>query len=300
MSVFTAIDLSRMTQPAVVEQLDYETILAAMRADLITRAPELAPVLALESEPLVKLLEVAAYRELILRQRVNDAARATMLAYAQGADLDQIAARYNITRLVIHPGDATATPPVPPVYESDDDLRKRCLLAMEGLSNAGTSGAYVFHALSSDPRVLDAEATSPAPGQVVVHVLSRDGDGTATPDLLAAVAGVVGSDEVRPLCDAVSVQSAAIKPYAVTASLTIYSGPDPVVVRQAAEAACARYVAEHHRLGHDITLSGLYAALHQPGVHRVTLASPTADIVCAAHEAAHCTGIAITVSGIDE
>ncbi len=34
--------------------------------------------------------EENAYREVIWRQRVNEAARAVMLAYATGADLDQI------------------------------------------------------------------------------------------------------------------------------------------------------------------------------------------------------------------
>lgn len=300
MSVFTAIDLSRLPAPAVVEALDYETILSAMRADLIARAPELEAVLALESEPLNKLLEVAAYRELILRQRVNDAARARMLAYASGADLDHIAAHYNLTRRLISPGDPAATPPVPPVYEDDEALRQRCLLAMEGLSNAGTLGSYTYHAMASDVRVKDVSISSPTPGAVLVTVLSTEGDGTASTDLQAAVLAVVNSEDVRPLCDSVSVRSAVIQPYAVDASITVYPGPDASVLRQAAIDACQRHVTDHHRLGHDITLSGLYAALHQPGVHRVTLTSPTADIVCDDSKAAYCTGITVSVSGIDE
>lgn len=62
-----------------------------------------ARTLTLESEPLVKLLEENAYRELIWRQRVNEAARAVMLACAAGNDLDVIGANYNTTRLIITP-----------------------------------------------------------------------------------------------------------------------------------------------------------------------------------------------------
>ena len=81
--------------PDVVEVLDYETILAERKATLVSLYPEeqqeaVARTLTLESEPIVKLLEENAYREVIWRQRVNEAARAVMLAYAEDADLDQI------------------------------------------------------------------------------------------------------------------------------------------------------------------------------------------------------------------
>jgi phage-related baseplate assembly protein len=41
-------------------------------------------------------------------QRVNDAVRAVFLASARGADLDQIGAGFNVSRLVINPGDPDA------------------------------------------------------------------------------------------------------------------------------------------------------------------------------------------------
>lgn len=295
---FTSIDLSRLPAPNVVEALDYETILAAMIADLIARDPTFTAMV--ESDPAYKILEVAAYRELLLRQRINDAARARMLAYATGSDLEHIAAHYNETRRVLDPGNSSGIPPVPPTYEDDESLRHRCLLAMEGLSNAGTAGSYTYHALKADARVKDAAVDSPEPGMVRVTVLSTEGDGSASDELLEAVMSVVGSDDVRPLCDSVEVQSAIIRPYVVTAALTVYPGPDARVVRAAAIAACQRYVSEHHRIGHDITLSGLYAALHQPGVHRVTLTSPAADIACTGQQAAYCANLTVTVSGIDE
>ncbi len=38
-----------------------------------------------------------------LRQRINEAAQAVMVAYAIGSDLDQLAANYNVTRLTVTP-----------------------------------------------------------------------------------------------------------------------------------------------------------------------------------------------------
>ena len=39
----------------------------------------------------------------------------------------------------------------------------------------------------------------PAPAEVVVAVLSTEGDGTASPELLAAVAEAVNDEDVRPM-----------------------------------------------------------------------------------------------------
>ncbi|MBP0047649.1 baseplate J/gp47 family protein [Marinobacterium sp. AK62] len=295
---FTAVDLSKLPAPDVVEQLDYEAILAAMVADLQARDPAFSAMI--ESDPAYKILEICAYRELIVRQRVNDGARAVMLAYAGGTDLDQIAANYNVVRLLLDAGDPDVVPPVPPTYEDDTSLRRRVQLSFEGFSTAGPEGAYIFHALGADADVLDASVASPAPGELVVTVLSRTGDGTADAALLTAVDSTLNADDVRPLTDQVTVQSAEIVNYSVTASLTLYPGPDSAVVLAAAQSALDAYIESNHRLGRDVTLSGLYAALHREGVQNVTLSAPGADIVIASHQAAYCTGTTVTTGGTDE
>jgi phage-related baseplate assembly protein len=300
MSGYSAIDLSLLPVPDVVETLDYEVILAAMKADLAARAPDLAAVLALESEPLVKLLEVAAYREVLIRARVNDAAQAVTLARATGTDLDNLAALFGVARLVISPGNPSAVPPVAPTLESDADLRRRAQLALEGFSTAGPEGAYVFHALSADADVLDVSATSPSAGDVLVTVLSRTGSGTAPAPLLATVQAALNADDVRPLCDNVIVQSASIVSYAITATLFFYPGPDSAVVMAAAQAAATAYAAAQHRIGRDVTISGLHAALHQPGVQRVVLTSPSAALTIGSAQASWCTAITLINGGVDE
>ncbi|MFM8745990.1 MAG: baseplate J protein, partial [Aestuariivirga sp.] len=99
MSHDTALDLSVLPPPEVIETVSYEPIVAAMRDDLVARFPAIAGVIDLESEPARKLIEVFAYREILLRARANDVARANLLAFATGADLDHLAAWYDVTRL---------------------------------------------------------------------------------------------------------------------------------------------------------------------------------------------------------
>lgn len=297
---FTAVDLAKLPFPDAVETLDFEVILAEMLADYQSRDPAFSALV--ESDPAYKVLEVAAYREVLLRQRVNEAVKAVTLAYANDADLDQIAARYNVQRLLIDAGNPDAIPPVAPTYESNDSLRRRVQLSFEGFSTAGPKGAYIFHALGADARVLDADAYGPpeTPGVVRVAVLSNIGDGTAPPDLLAAVNVALSANDIRPLTDDVVVESAAIVEYAVEAILTLYDGPDSEVVLLAARTELDAYTELNRKLGRNVTLSGLYHALHQEGVQNVDLISPPASVVTEWNESAYCTSKSVEAGGIDE
>jgi len=298
----TAIDLSQLPAPKVIEAIDFETILAERKAALLALYPEdqqadVAARLELESEPLNKLLQENAYREVMLRQRINDAARGVMLAFASGADLDHLGARDGVARLLIDPGDSSAVPPRAAVYEPDVDFRRRIQLSPEGHTTAGSEQSYLYHGLSADPGVADISAVSPTPGVVTVYVLSRTGDGAASEQLLAAVTAALNQDAVRPMTDQVTVQSASIVTYSIVAELVMLPGPDSAVVHAAALAAAQAYAAAQHAMRRDITLSGVYAALHQPGVQRVNLTAPAGNIAIGAGEASYCTAITITVAG---
>lgn len=293
---FTGVDLSRLPAPDVIEALDFETIRASNLAWLAAVWPGFTAIVA--SDPLVKLVELFSYRELGLRQRVNDAARAVMVAYAKGADLDHLGALLGVERFIITPADPVAGTAA--VLEEDDDFRRRIVLAPEGYSVAGPEGAYIFHALSADANVIDASATSPDPGKVVVTVLSRSGDGTPSPAVLAAVEARLTDDSVRPMTDHVTVQAADIVEYAIDATLTFFAGPDRSIVLALAQQRLAAYQANARRLGRDVTRAGIIAALHPEGVQNVALASPPADIPITRQQAGNCTGATITDGGVGE
>ena len=286
------IDLSTVPAPAVVEVLSFETILAAMVADLQARDPAFTALV--ESDPAFKILEVAAYRETLLRARVNAAAKSVMLAYASGPDLDQIAALFGVTRKVIVAANPAANPPVAEVLESDSDLRFRVQISLEGISTAGPVGAYVFHALKL-ASVKDVAVESPTPGAVRVTILSQNNNGVPTTTELNAVAAALNAQDVRPLTDNVTVQAATIVTYAITATIYVPAGPDAAVVLANCKAAVEAYAAARFRIGADINLSGIYAALHQPGVDKVVLTSPVSNIDVSSTQAPRCTSISLTL-----
>lgn len=284
----TTIDLTKIPAPDVIETLDFEEIYQEILDSFKTLYPDWTA--ALESDPVVKLLELAAYREMLLRARVNDAARACMLAYATDGDLENLAALLGVTRLT----DGNAV-------ESDDRLRLRAQMALEGETVAGSHGSYVFHALSASNLVKDVAVDSPDPGEVRVTVLSTEGNGTPDSELIDTVDAYLSADTRRPLTDLVTVEAAGIVSFDIEATLQVYPGPASAPILAAAQAAVQMYVFEHAKLGMDVTLSGLYAALHQPGgVKKVVLASPLADVAIGPRQASHCTGITLTAEVVTD
>ncbi|MDE9543882.1 baseplate J/gp47 family protein [Xenorhabdus bovienii] len=299
------LDLSLLPPPDVVEPLDFETLLAERKARLISLTPSaqreaITRTLALESEPVTKLLQENAYRELLLRQRINEAARAAMVAYAKGSDLDQLGANNNVRRLVLQPANNNAVPPVPAVMESDADFRVRIPQAFEGLSVAGPVASYEYYARSADGRVADASVISPAPAYVTVSILSRDGNGAASDELIAVVNAALNDEDVRPVADRLTVQSARIVDYEIDAVLYLYPTPEYEPILQDVQARLARYTAEQHRIGRDIVRSAIFAALHAPGVQRVDLKTPAKDMVLDKTQASFCTRSQVIIGGSDE
>ncbi|WP_096851957.1 baseplate assembly protein [Escherichia coli] len=295
------IDLSELPPPEVIAALDYEVILSDVKAQMVSAYPEdqqdaIAAAMELESEPLNVIAQVIAYRELLLRQLVNDGAAACMLSHAVSTDLDNLAANNNTERLIV----TEATDTTDAEMESDSKLRLRAQAAFEGLSVAGPTAAYEYFARSASGKVADAKASSPAPAEVIVSVLSSEGDGTASAELIATVNAALSDDSVRPVGDRLTVQSAEIVDYEIAATLYFYPGPESEPIADAAEEALQSWLADQGGIGRDVARSAIMAALHVQGVQRVEVQSPPANVVISDTQAARCTSVTITKGGTDE
>lgn len=293
---YDVINLSDLPVPDAIVVPDAAVIFGAWLARLRELDPEFDALV--ESDPTYKQGEVTAFQLTLAFQRVNDAVRAVFLASAQKADLDQIGAAFNVERMVIVPANPDAVPPTDAVMEEDDAFRERIQLSWSQLNTAGARNAYRFHARSADEDVLDADAYGPEEhgraGEVDVYVLSREGNGTASEALLDAVSARLNADEIRPLTDFVTVKSAIINDYTVTAELEIPDGPDAGEVLENAKNTLMSYTRLANRINGMVPLSAIYAALQQTGVARVILSSPRADIEPATGTAPRCAAVNVT------
>lgn len=289
------IDLSAIPVPDAVEVPDTSDLVT----QLITKYQELDSIFSalVESDPAWKQAEAFAWRIAIIRQQLNDAIRAVLLASALGADLDQIGGNFDVERRLIRAADNTTVPPTPAVYEPDSEFRERIQLAWSKLSTAGAKNSYHYFALGADPDVLDVRAYGPEThdleGRVYLYVMSRTGNGVAPASLLKKVKAAVNPEDVRPLTDFVFVHSVELIPYEVEADIIIPYGLDGDLVMRQAEQAINDYVESVHRIDSVAARSGIDRALHQAGVITVHLNSPAADIVPTMGQAPFCTKITL-------
>jgi phage-related baseplate assembly protein len=313
---FSAIDFNQLPSPELIEPLSFDVLKNNILEEFHARYPDFETVLP--SEPIIKLLETFAYRELLLRQRINEGAQHVLLAKATNKELNYLGARFGVNRELSQEG----------TEESDERYRSRIGLALEGFSTAGPAGAYVFHTLKASPHVKDVfvdapefeEYTLPSelskhlpediillrsthkagldnaqPGDVVITVLSDQGDGYATQEIINAVDTHLNREDIRPLTDRVHVRPAAINSFKIEATLALYDGPNAQDIVAQVEQQCVTWLTSQYKLGHDISLSSLYAVLHQAGVKRVNLISPTKDIKVAPQEAPFCSQLKIAL-----
>lgn len=273
--------------PQIIEELSFETILSEMMTDAQTRFDAAGinyDVGNLETDPVKIILEAAAYREVQMRARANDVARAQILSFSIASDLDHLGSFYGVTRLV---------------GETDAAMRVRIVDAIRGRSTAGPKHWYAYHARSADVKVKDvAVDLDPTAPKIIVSVLSTDNGGIATQPLLDTVSAALNADDVKVVSDIVSVRAAVFTSVNVTAQITLRSGVAQSVFDGLSATLSAAWAAKQ-AMGEDMTVSWLIATLMQPGVYKAAVTSPAADVEAAANQALALGTVTLTLAGYD-
>ncbi len=292
------INPAHLPMPDAIEQIALEDIISARMAAFVALADaEGLPydVDGLETDPIKIDQEAHAYRELLMRARVNDGIRAVLPAYARGTDLDAIAARGNVERIVI--AEANPATGTPAILESDEALLLR-YLASFAVPGAGSRDAYIYHAVTAWPQARDiavvgAEVHGVA-GRASVYLMAESGE--AVPEeAIAAVRAAVMQDNVKPLTDQVTIGEAVVSPYTVSLTITVPPGPAPEAVRQAAVAAVRQAADARYAIGARVYVNAIEGAAYVANVLRVERSAPTGDIDPGPIGAAYCAAIDIAV-----
>ncbi|RWC91649.1 MAG: baseplate J protein [Mesorhizobium sp.] len=261
------LDLSTLPPPQIIEALDYEAVLAAVMEDLKTRFAAAGvdyDVGNLETDPAKIILETAEYREVLVRARINDTAKANLLAFAVGSDLDHLAAFYDVTRLT---------------DETDAALRSRIVLAIQGRSPAGPEERYMFVARSADVRVKEVRVYRVDGGpKIRIALLSSDNGGVPDGAMLAAVTAAVTAPGVRVVSDVIEVLAATQMTSNIAASVWLL--PDtPMSVFDGLVAVLRAAWSKESGIGFDLEPSWIEARLHVDGVKRVSVSTPAASVI---------------------
>lgn len=255
------INLGGLPAPDIIEALDYEQIVDQLKQQLLTRNPDYSELLNLESEPLVIAIEAFAYRELLLRQQINEAVRSNLLAFAQGADLDQLGAFYGVDRQT---------------SETDEPLRLRIKDRILGSSTAGGEAHYRYQAFSVSTDIRDIAVDSPEPGRVRVSVLAKTG--VEIEPLVAQVKARVAANDVQVLTDTVEVVPTELVEVDIVADIIVQEGGLPIS-QEILSQGFAEVIEQQRRLGWDLAPSWIISQLHSSNIKEVQLHQPAQNVV---------------------
>ncbi|WP_264719176.1 baseplate assembly protein [Wolbachia endosymbiont (group A) of Lasioglossum morio] len=256
-----------MEQPNIIEPLNFEEIFSRMKEELVSRDESFTALV--ESDPAIKILEVAAWRELLLRQRINEAVKSNLLKFAGGEDLDRLAEFYGVER---------------EKEEDDERFRKRIKAKIVGSSTGGSKEHYRFQALSADRRVKDALVESKVPGSVEISILSTElsTNGIASEELLDIVGKQVTRDDIRVLTDTITVVGCNIIEINIHSRISIKR---PDIIETVKKKFTEKFETTK-RLGWSVTRSWIIANLFVEGVENVELIEPREDVVVLGNECA--------------
>ncbi|MEM1284952.1 MAG: baseplate J/gp47 family protein [Pseudomonadota bacterium] len=279
--------IEALPPPEIIEPLDHATIYEEMRSEvqpLFDAAGMDYTVGSLETDPAQIILQALATRELNLRARINDGARANTMAFARGSDLDHKASDYDVLRME---------------GESDERLRLRTALAIAGRSAAGPEERYEAIAMSASIRVDEVKAYRVDGGpQLEIAVLATDNGGVPDQLLLDAVAAMVTDPNVLGINDTIRVVSAVKTFVDVTVDAWLLPGADATRLDALRDQLIAAWETEGG-IGRDLAPSWINARLFVDGVARLTITGPVAPVVAAANEAISIQSVSITYRGVE-
>jgi len=244
----------------------------------------------LEFDPIKINQELCTYFELLLRDRVNQAARSITLAYAIGTDLDAIASRY--------PGG------VPRLEgESDDRYRRRIWLSPNTLSPHGTAEAYEFWALTALPALRDVTAMRSVQHDYYPTILITCLLGPESPnpspsqEELIRIRTYIQNLSRQGLTDVISVSGPKVKEVAYNISVWLYPGTAPEQTLNKIASNLQQLVDNQYWLGHDHAHTAIHASCALSGVHHVDIIEPANDVLIASDWVVKVTGITVTLAG---
>ena len=185
--------------------------------------------------------------------------------------------------------------------ESDPDFADRIRLAPNSFSVAGPEKAYVYHAKSVSPAIIDVKVDSPTPGEVDVYVLLTDGT-LPTEDTLEQIEEHLSDENIRPLTDYVVVKAPTASNYEIELHYWISQedSSKAAQIQADVEAAVEQYrLWQQTKIGRDITPGKLLQLVFAAGASRVddSKIKPAAWKKLEAMQVAQCTKVSVVYEG---
>ena len=255
-----------MNKPKVVEEYSFKRILDEMLHDFTKRYKEHHENFSypLVSDPIYHIFATAAYREGLLRQRINEAAREGLLNFTTALD-DLL----SIKRI-----DG----------ESYDDYKNRIKGELRAIPSGGSRAHYKNAALLYNKNIKDIYIKRGESGAVEVYLLEKNETGEPSANLLASTLEILSKDDIKMLTDTIEVYPGEAVRVGVQADIVfIPSAPSDSIDMLKVYFTDEFY--KNQKLGEDITSSWIISVLQSfDPVKSVRLKVPLMDVSLLPHE----------------
>lgn len=261
--------------PSIIENLSFEAIFREKLSRFTQYMQGKIPGFKepLPADPSYAVLSELSFSEVIIREKINQAAYTQLLRYTQ--ELESI---FDGQRRV---------------GESYEDFRLRMRNRKHEASAAGSIEQYkalsflfgeasrTVNGIEEKISVVDAYVESvknPDSGErrIFIHVMPSSEEEDLKKLLLKAIEKGLSSERIRPALDEISVIEASITPYIVTGTLTLEPAYDDDYAQRLIENMKKAFHLQR-KLGWAAATSWFAKELHAPGVRSVLLTSPVSD-----------------------
>ncbi|MBU2707547.1 baseplate J/gp47 family protein [Zooshikella marina] len=252
-----------------LKSIDYEDILDDIEHCLQHYLPDVSVKELPESDPIKKLVEIIAYHELYMQQKIRESIKNCWISQAYGHHLKRLAQLYGLEDKK---------------DETDDDLKARIKQVFNEHNTAGSIEAYRMHALSLNKdckQIKNVNVGKHAEGIVDVRLLLEKDDGLLTEsefltsemgDILEKVREHLYREDIRPLTDCIAVNRFEPVYYSIKAD--VYISLDSIGIKEITNnilVALKEYIVKQYDFDKKIYKNAIIAALHQQGVSDVKL-----------------------------
>ena len=272
-------DISKLPAPEFLE-LDVDVI----TADIIAEYERLSgkPLYPAQADRL--MIDVITYREVLIRNEINEAAKQNLLAFARGVMLDYLGDFFGVVRLE---------------NETDEQLHNRIQLAPESYATTGARQAYRFHTFSTDASIIDCEAVRGGSGKIFIYILTANG--APSDALIQAVLDNTSDEKKRPLSDIVQVIAGEPLDVKLAIKITPFATANPQAVLKTAKKQAQDYADRIKlKLGGDVVPSQIIDELSGDGVWQVSVVSPSRPIIVEPWQLANFTSITVTLGDVQD
>ena len=267
--------LKSLKPPQSVEELPIEAILD----DMVTHTKSLLAGVGINwtphaDDPLYKVHENFAYREFALRQRTNINRRASLLAYAEGDDLDHLIATLTLGTIRRVPN------------ETDVEFKERTSLFFSGLSvgvqaSIESNARQAVNALGENLGIKDVQvvASYSLTGEdIKVYAVKADTVDTSTAEK-AILREYLNAPHRIHIGDKATVENVTKTNYTIAAEV-MYSADDTELldIQTRVRDSVYRAIDIFSQIGKKLSVEVLSSYLRVAGVLDYTMSAPSADI----------------------